>query len=487
MSSVTWYYQILGETFGPISSENLRELIEEGDLASSDSVSVDGVHWQAAAEVLDLLPALDEPGVDDELQSLLENVTGDSHGEVRTTPEEWFCRVLGEELGPFQFPDLVRMTTTGELSADDEIRGPRQDWIRAGDVEGLFSLEEATTSETVTSDAWFVELEGGGEAGPMPLSLVRGLVAGGSVQTSTRVREGSGPWVRAATVPGLFDELIQARSATGMARQAVRDSSSPASPTPPPQKEEASSNPEKETVATTASMADTWSDFFAKAEQGDESPPAGSSGTVAGSASAGATAPREVVPPPAPPRAVVPPRSTPSTPVMLPPRPRRRMSISLPSFNVSGWMSGLGSTTEMMNGKTVGALLVVAAVVVYLFVPLSPTDSSAEQFEPIAAVFDRARQLHESEADASQWDSLREEALPLLDQAQSQVAPLVKERGSKAPLAQRILWLVDVPDGPSSSDGLLRQMLKAGPNVNERVIEQTQAYVQEASYYLRKS
>ena len=33
-----WYYQLLGEEFGPVSAESLRELMKDGTISESDPV-----------------------------------------------------------------------------------------------------------------------------------------------------------------------------------------------------------------------------------------------------------------------------------------------------------------------------------------------------------------------------------------------------------------------------------------------------------------
>ena len=52
---------------------------------------------------------------------------------------EWFCKVLGKEVGPVGFPDMAEMVRSGTLKEDDQVRrrGTTQ-WIPAGEVIGLF-------------------------------------------------------------------------------------------------------------------------------------------------------------------------------------------------------------------------------------------------------------------------------------------------------------------------------------------------------------
>lgn len=49
-----WYYQLLGEEFGPISLEALQELIAQGTLSQSDQIREESSdEWQVAAEALE--------------------------------------------------------------------------------------------------------------------------------------------------------------------------------------------------------------------------------------------------------------------------------------------------------------------------------------------------------------------------------------------------------------------------------------------------
>ena len=52
---------------------------------------------------------------------------------------EWFCRVLGQEIGPVGFAEMAEMVRSGRLKEDDQVRrkGTSQ-WAPAGEVIGLF-------------------------------------------------------------------------------------------------------------------------------------------------------------------------------------------------------------------------------------------------------------------------------------------------------------------------------------------------------------
>ncbi len=56
---------------------------------------------------------------------------------------QWFCKVLGQEIGPVGFPDLVEMVRAGTLKEDDPVRREAAtEWTLAGEVVGLLRAAE---------------------------------------------------------------------------------------------------------------------------------------------------------------------------------------------------------------------------------------------------------------------------------------------------------------------------------------------------------
>ncbi len=54
-------------------------------------------------------------------------------------PSRWFCKVLGQEVGPVSFPEMAEMVRSGTLKEGDPVRREgASDWIRAREVIGLF-------------------------------------------------------------------------------------------------------------------------------------------------------------------------------------------------------------------------------------------------------------------------------------------------------------------------------------------------------------
>jgi hypothetical protein len=63
-------------------------------------------------------------------------------------PPRWFCRIRGEQLGPFDLPKLTRMVDAGELAPTDRVRlEDEARWITADGIEGLFDGTPALMSK----------------------------------------------------------------------------------------------------------------------------------------------------------------------------------------------------------------------------------------------------------------------------------------------------------------------------------------------------
>ena len=62
---------------------------------------------------------------------------------------QWFCKVLGQEIGPVGFREMVEMVRAGTLKEDDPIRRDgTSEWIRAGEVIGLFRAAAKESAQT---------------------------------------------------------------------------------------------------------------------------------------------------------------------------------------------------------------------------------------------------------------------------------------------------------------------------------------------------
>ena len=63
-------------------------------------------------------------------------------------PSQWYCKVLGQEVGPVGFPEMAEMVRAGTLKQDDQVRrkGTTQ-WIPARDVIGLFRVARKESAQ----------------------------------------------------------------------------------------------------------------------------------------------------------------------------------------------------------------------------------------------------------------------------------------------------------------------------------------------------
>ena len=66
---------------------------------------------------------------------------------------QWFCKVLGREVGPVGFPRLVEMVRAGTLTEGDPVRRQgASEWTRARHVIGLFRTAQHQAAETAALD-----------------------------------------------------------------------------------------------------------------------------------------------------------------------------------------------------------------------------------------------------------------------------------------------------------------------------------------------
>ncbi|TWT38147.1 hypothetical protein KOR34_31150 [Posidoniimonas corsicana] len=59
---------------------------------------------------------------------------------------EWYCRLMGTEMGPFTSKQLLEMARSHQITPDDSVRkGPDGAWVGADRVKGLFEDLSAST------------------------------------------------------------------------------------------------------------------------------------------------------------------------------------------------------------------------------------------------------------------------------------------------------------------------------------------------------
>lgn len=157
-----YYYELLGQEFGPISLSALQVLVRGGQLGTDARVRLgDAGPWAPASSFSELSGGAASDSADgsalEEISDLSEinaDFSGDSHvltsdaaaaavggsgsrlskSTIEIDEEKsWYCQVLGEELGPMKISDLKHMVAQQELGPADLVRAEDQSsWGPAG-------------------------------------------------------------------------------------------------------------------------------------------------------------------------------------------------------------------------------------------------------------------------------------------------------------------------------------------------------------------
>lgn len=164
-----WFYKLFGDEFGPVSYDELVELAKSQTLSIDDEVrfGANG-QWRRAGSIGKLMAHLPyQPGkgvtpaavgaqdLEDFMSGTVTQSSPASHesqwsnGDSFETSgptsaakveEGWWCKVLGNEIGPVPFEELVEMAKANTLSSNDEVRfGENGHWRRAGSIGPLMA------------------------------------------------------------------------------------------------------------------------------------------------------------------------------------------------------------------------------------------------------------------------------------------------------------------------------------------------------------
>jgi hypothetical protein len=237
-----WFVKILGEELGPMPYSNLVDLVGHGSLSAEDQIrQTDKKVWVPARSVSGLFP--DSSIVSDTKRSLqsVEGLNTTSHSESRSpsqpddtssgdldVTEKWYCRVLGQELGPMLLDDLCKMARQGELDPADEVRANQHaQWVPARTVDALFSD---------VPDVWFCRILGQ-ELGPMPLDDLCKMARQGELAPDEEVQSGrDSDWVSAKTVSQLFPQDRSSVRVRSTKKERPTSKTGPSTATPLPTK-----------------------------------------------------------------------------------------------------------------------------------------------------------------------------------------------------------------------------------------------------------
>lgn len=125
--SESWYCLVFGAELGPMSWDDLVQIVSRGEVGPRDQVRRGTTgQWQPASAVEGLLAAA---------AARRSAATAKADDSAATA---WCCEVFGAELGPMPWSDLQDMARRGALGAKNRVRRQRSaDWVLAETVEGL--------------------------------------------------------------------------------------------------------------------------------------------------------------------------------------------------------------------------------------------------------------------------------------------------------------------------------------------------------------
>jgi hypothetical protein len=111
----------------------------------------------------------------------------------------------------------------------------------------------------------------------------------------------------------------------------------------------------------------------------------------------------------------------------------------------------------------------------------SEVQPKSNEFWELSMLWSRVVDLQEVGDAPERWKSLETKVIPKLNELQSRVAPLAAGTGEEAILAQRMLKMIDVPDGPTKTEGLLRRIVTSGDKAKNADVVQVVQVMTEAA------
>jgi hypothetical protein len=169
-----WYFQSLGQDFGPVPFGELLEMAKRKDITPEDSVRKgDGGQWVPAGLIDGLFPDEFENATADDLEDLFsvsmerpssvarnpapskhskasEPVAFESTSQYQAksapviaqmpVPVLWYCYVNDQEVGPVALTDLQDYAATGQITPEVYVRyGADGEWVQAAQIPELYA------------------------------------------------------------------------------------------------------------------------------------------------------------------------------------------------------------------------------------------------------------------------------------------------------------------------------------------------------------
>lgn len=183
-----WYYQLLGEEFGPVSETSLRQLLIDGTLSNSDLVRAEtSAEWIPLSDAsidtaTDRVTDMSELNFEFEESSATanpapaKNRAGSAIADRPQGPSQYYYQFFGQTLGPIPLDTLIRMAEAGRLAESDLVRA-EEDFLWQAACE--FSELSAAFLLRMPDTPAKPQAEASGAATPAtPLAPVPGTAAG---------------------------------------------------------------------------------------------------------------------------------------------------------------------------------------------------------------------------------------------------------------------------------------------------------------------
>ncbi len=409
-----WYYQLLGQEMGPTTQDELLLMIREGSLHGEDTVRL---------------------GLNGAWKRLDKTSQFAAIAEHMRPKAEWYCRLLGQELGPMTFDELQHMAQTGALHDDDDVRhGSSEPWDKAGRTRGLqFSkvVTDAAAShdrsatlvpfgEAAHKREWYYEILGE-RMGPISFNVLAQAVTQGTLNLEDKARRGKvGAWSLVLDVPGLISTEDKAAyiavklAASRPKRPAPAPAPVPAPvsrvsvPIAPPVEER------KPTVMAAAPPSKPASSAYGSSS-------GGASGNAAGGYGSMASATRAPLPPPRP--AFTPPKKS-----------------SGPAFDFGAMLGDLKGSIDTKGMMAIAVLLLMGGYfgMSYLGFSLMGTPGQAE-YQQVKVLWDEIQELHNTGDSPAGWSTFQSKHEAEIQQLVVQINK--QGPGSDKPLLQSMLMI----------------------------------------------
>lgn len=161
-----WWYQTLGQEFGPVPFAELKASVSTGLIGPDDLIrdnrkgrwlratAVDGLFRSPISSVGNSASLETAPHLQDANPST-NSACDQQAAHDLSGSDGWFVRIAIEVFGPLTTEQIVECIEKGVIEPSTELMyGEHQEWMRAGNIEGLFRPTELSksASEQVRSD-----------------------------------------------------------------------------------------------------------------------------------------------------------------------------------------------------------------------------------------------------------------------------------------------------------------------------------------------